>query len=389
MNEFEVKLRKSIVGISDWVEANNYKGYEPFEGNSSFFQPLTFGNLFAQRVLQQFVLRFPFNIRPLLGISKKESTKGRGYMVKGYLRMLEITKEERYKKLITENLEWLKKNKAKEFEDYSWGNHFNFTSRGGKLPKDRPIIVWTSLIGQAYLDAYELFGDQDYLNVAKSICQWILEVPRKVTPTGNCLSYIAKYDSYIHNSNMLGAAMLARTYKITRDQEYYDVAKSAMEYSCTRQEKDGSWFYGEEEKYHWIDNFHTGYNLDSLKCYIDNTGDTSYQQNLNDGLKYFKNELFVDGTIPKYYHNSLYPIDSQCVGQAIETFAYFSDSDPESLEFAQRVSNWAIDNMQDHTGYFYYRVLKYMKVKTPMLHWAQGTIYSGLTLLLKKLLIKN
>ena len=67
--------------------------------------------------------------------------------------------------------------------------------------------------------------------------------------------------------------MLARTAKHTGNREYLEVARSAMEYSVTRQLPDGSWWYAEYPNHQWIDNFHTGYNLDSLKCYIENSGD--------------------------------------------------------------------------------------------------------------------
>ena len=49
-----------------------------------------------------------------------------------------------------------------------------------------------------------------------------------------------------------------------------------MLYSCARQNLDGAWFYGEAPKYHWIDSFHTGYNLDSLKRYVDSTNETEF-----------------------------------------------------------------------------------------------------------------
>ena len=54
------------------------------------------------------------------------------------------------------------------------------------------------------------------------------------------------------------------------------MARAALAYSCSRQLPDGAWYYGEESRYHWIDNFHTGYNLDSIQCYIDNTGDQTF-----------------------------------------------------------------------------------------------------------------
>jgi hypothetical protein len=66
---------------------------------------------------------------------------------------------------------------------------------------------------------------------------------------------------------------LARVGALAGRPEAVDVAREAMRYSCTRQNPDGAWFYGVEPKYHWIDSFHTGYNLDSLKRYVDSTGD--------------------------------------------------------------------------------------------------------------------
>ena len=47
---------------------------------------------------------------------------------------------------------------------------------------------------------------------------------------------------------MLGAALLARTWRHTRKPEYLALADAAMEYSCTRQLADGAWWYGEEPR---------------------------------------------------------------------------------------------------------------------------------------------
>ena len=156
--------------------------------------------------------------------------------------------------------------------------------------------------------------------------------------------------SSIHNSNMLGAAMLASTWKHTRDAELLEVARSAMLYSCSRQREDGSWWYGEHPKYHWIDSFHTGYNLDSLKRYIDSTGDDSFRDHFQRGLRYFRDVFFE----PRW-HAAVLPRqdlsgDIQCAAQAIETLAFCSDDDPACLELSLKVAEWTIDNMQDRKG---------------------------------------
>lgn len=376
----------SIERVGKWVEDHDYRGYEPFDGLSSYLKPFTLRTVLLERVLQQIVRQSPVNLRPLLGVRPQESTKGRGYMAWGYLKMFEVSRDPRYKDKAMECLDWLDKNKAPGFSTHSWANHFDFTSRGGKLPKHKPIIVWTSLIGQAYLDAYEVIGDERYLSIAKSVCAWILDVPRDQTAKGLCLSYTASEHSSIHNSNMLGAAMLARASIYFGRSPYLDVAREAMEYSCSRQLPDGAWYYGEAENLHWIDNFHTGYNLDSLKCYIESSKDTSFADNLKRGFEFYITHFIEPNGRPKYYHNRAYPVDSQCISQTIDTLANFSCFDERSLEQAVKAANWAMDEMQHKDGHFYYRQYPLIKAKTAMLHWAQATTYKALALLLQNIL---
>lgn len=387
MNDTKEKLEKSIQKVEKWVEDHNYKGYEPFDGLSSFLRPLTFGNLFLDRLLMQLVRQSPINLRPFLGVKPLDSTIGRGYMAWGYLAMLKLTGKEQYKHKAVNCLEWLAENKSPDYTDYSWGKHFDFASRGGRYPKFAPITIWTSLIGQAFLDGYEILEDKKYLEVSVSICNWILNLSRHQTDSGICLGYTGAggKNETIHNHSMQGAAMLARTAKHTANSEYLKLAKEALEYSCSRQLPDGAWYYGEEPNLHWIDNFHTGYNLDALKCYIDNTNDEGFSDNLKRGLDYYKNTFFEATGRPKYYHERVYPVDSQCASQAIDTLANFSEYDESSLELALKVANWTIDNMQDKKGFFYYREYPMIKAKAPMLHWAQASTYKALTLLFTKL----
>jgi rhamnogalacturonyl hydrolase YesR len=378
-------ITDSLDRVQQWVEDRNYRGYEPFDGLSSWFRPLTFGNLFAERLLLQLIRQSPINLRPVMGVTPKDSTKGRGYMAHGYLYRYKTTGQREYLQKAEACLDWLDHHKVRKFAKHSWSNHFDFSSRGGSYTSEHPIIVWTALIGFAYLEAYELTGAQRWLQIAESVCGWIMDLPREQTEHGNCISYLAHVQSSIHNSNMLGAAMLARTAKHTGNREYFAVARSAMEYSCTRQLPSGAWWYGEDPKYHWLDNFHTGYNLDSLKCYLESTGDETWRVNFHKGLDFYKRHFFEDDGCPKYYHDRRYPVDSQCAAQSIESLAAFSGEDPECLELAVKVARWTIAHMQGRDGHFYYRIYPLIKARTPMLHWAQGTMFKGLAVLLNRL----
>jgi hypothetical protein len=377
----DLSLSESLFRLGSWVEAHDYKGYEPFDGLGSYFRPFTFRNQFLERSLMQVVRRSPLNLRPLLGIKPLESTKGRGYMARGYLVRWRQTGRDDYREKAIACLEWLIRNKSPLYPEYSWGNHFDYASRAGRYSKHESIIVWTALIGQAFLDGYEDLSDERYLDVARSVCSWILKLPRETTPNGTCLSYLAPRQLSIHNSNLLGAAMLARTAKYTGSSELLAVARAAVEYSCGAQLPDGGWYYGEAPIYHWIDSFHTGYNLDSIQSYIASTGDQTFRQHMGRGFHYFKTNFFEPDGTPKYYHDRTYPIDIQCAAQAIETFVNFSECDPEALPRAADVARWTIRNMQDPAGYFYYRKSRRCIARMPMLHWGQATMYRALALL--------
>jgi hypothetical protein len=380
-----LRIKESLDRVEHWVEAHNYEGYEPFDGMSSWARPLAFGNLFAERLLMQLIRQSPWNLRPLFGVRPMPSTKGQGYMARGYLALFRTTGSQEYLDKATRCLEWLDKHKASRFRNHSWSNHFDFVSRGGSYTSDDPIIVWTALITHAYLDAFEITKRDWFLDIAQSACQWILQLPRERTSSGDCISYIADRGSYIHNSNMLGAAVLTRTARFCDSTVFGAVARSAMLYSCSRQLPDGSWWYGEQPKYHWIDNFHTGYNLESLNHYIRATGDNEFRQNLEEGLLYFKDHFFESNGRPKYYHNRTYPVDIQCAAQAIDTLAELSELDPQSLKLSRTVADWTIQNMQDKQGYFYYRQYPFLTARTPMLHWGQATMFKALASLFERL----
>jgi hypothetical protein len=386
VNQMKVEnlAETSLDTLQKWIEIRDYKGYDPGDGLTSWLRPLTFGNLLAERLLQQVIWKSPWNIRPLVGVKPLDSTKGRGFMAWGYLLRFKSTGDTAFRDKAVACLDWLMANKTPKYAEYCWGNHFDFASRGGRIPSQEPTIVWSGLIGQAFLEGFERTGDEKYLQVAQSICEWIVKLPRERTSNGHCLSYHGRFQSSIHNSNLLGAAVLARTWKHTGHTEFLEVARQSVRYSCHRQLPDGAWWYGEEPKYHWIDNFHTGYNLDSIKRYVEATLDDSFEQNLCDGYQYFIQTFFEPSGCPRYYHNHTWPVDIQCASQSIDTLCFFSDKYPEGLTLAAKVAEWTMAHLQDPSGYFYYRKYPMVTSRTPYFHWGQATMFKALAHLLLK-----
>lgn len=383
------QLYGSICQLSDWLEKSDYTGYDPFDGlNARFLRSLTFNNKFLRTVLQQGVRRFPLNVRPLLGITPSRSTKGMGFLARAFMRLHGATGDTDWRDKAESSLQWLVENQSEGYSGACWGNHFDYQARGDfYLPKGVPTVVWTSLIGHAFLDAYSHFQKEDFLQLAASSCEHILlDVATSSEGDSVCISYTPIHAAQVHNANALAASLLARTYSYTGNEQYRSSAEKAIRYTAHHQRPDGSWYYGQAPYRHWIDNFHTGYVLDSFKHYIEGTGDDKFEQNLITGYKYWKNTFFLPDGTPKYYHHKIRPIDIQCCSQAIDTFVFFSDRDPDGLTLAMKVAKWTIEHMQDQTGYFYYRrYSQWLVNKTPALHWGQATMLCALAGLYKLL----
>jgi polysaccharide biosynthesis protein VpsJ len=381
-------ILESIGRLAGWLERNDYKGYDTFDGlNSPYLRPLTFESNFLRTVLQQGVRRFPLNLRPLLGIPKSYSTKGMGFLARGFMRLHQATGDQTWAEKAEFALEWLMQHKSKGYAGACWGNHFDYQSRSFYLPKDVPTIVWTSLIGHAFLDAFDHFQKEEYLQIAVSACEHINH-DLETFPEGEslCISYIPIQNSQVHNANTLGASLLARTYFYTRTTSYRVLAEKAIRYTANHQRPNSSWYYGEKSNLRWVDNFHTAYVLDCLKYYTTSTDDQQFSVVMRNGYEYWKRTFFLPDGTPRYYDHKTLPIDIQCSSQAIDTLVFFSDQDPDAVPLAVKVAKWTIDHMQDRSGYFYYRrYSSWMVNRTPTLHWGQATMLCALAGLYKSL----
>ena len=122
--------------------------------------------------------------------------------------------------------------------------------------------------------------------------------------------------------------------------------------------------------------------MECISDYTKFTKDDSYLNYLNKGFDYYTNTFFTLEGIPKYYNNSVYPIDIHSSAQLIITIVKLSKFN-EHKKLVDKVLKWTIENMQSERGYFYYQFNKYFSSKIPYMRWAQAWMFYALTTYLK------
>jgi rhamnogalacturonyl hydrolase YesR len=377
------KIQNSLNKLIAYCEKEGFKGYDPYDGlNSRLFQviPLITKSRIARLAWIQLFKRSPLNLRPIVGIKKNFNPKGLGLFLSGYCDLYKMTNEAQYSDRIHFFTEKLISLISKNWSGACWGYNFDWQSKAFFQPKYTPTVVATSFIANSLLDAYDLTGEKELLSVARSSCDFIL---KDLNRTYNdkkdfSFSYSPMDKSVVYNASLMGSRLLARVYNYTREVDLADEAGRSVAFCCDHQKPDGSWGYGTLSFHQWIDNFHTGYNLECIAEYIKYTGNHDYDLNLKTGFDYYINTFFLDSGVPKYYSNSVYPIDIHAPAQLIITLSKLGEFD-EHRRLATKVLNWTIDNMQSEDGYFYYQFNRHFSSKIPYMRWAQAWMFYALS----------
>jgi hypothetical protein len=376
-------MYKSFLKLKSYCEQEEFKGYDPYDGlNSKLFNliPVVSKNRLAKLAWIQFFKRFPFNIRSLVGIKKEYNPKALGLFLSAYCNLYNQNPKEEYLNRIKHFSSELLRIQNKEWSGACWGYNFDWQARAFFQPKNTPTVVASTFISCALLDAFEILQDNELLNAARSTCDFILkDLKRNYDDQGNfAFSYSPLDNSVVFNASLLGSRMLSRVYSYTKEEILIEEAKKSVAFCCNYQKQDGSWTYGTYDFHQWIDNFHTGYNLECLCDYQKFSSDLSFQNNLDIGFKYYMETFFTEKGIPKYYNNSVYPIDIHTVSQLMVTIHKLG-SYSVNKKLVDKVLNWTIDNMQSKKGYFFFQKKKILSSRIPYMRWAQAWMFYAFT----------
>lgn len=394
-----VDVIDSLWRLKDYCERERYKGWDV---GDSIESPLLSKTVLGKSPFIRFFVQQLtghrlgyFNVRPLLRIPKLLNAKGVALFLNGYCNLYDILKNgyplpDDYSlsvclRQIEEVASLLISLRSKGISSSGWGYP---TGWQGRLhfffPPHTPTVVASSFAVEALAHAYAITREQRYRDEVLETARFVMkDLHRTPYKSGFLFSY-SPYpgNDSVYNASLLGARILLRCYDLNGDRTYKEIAKQAIDTCVEAQNPDGSWPYGNGSMQGWIDNFHTGYNLEAIQTYKEITGETIYDDALDRGATFMLTHHFDRNHVPKYYHDRQYPIDIHCCGEIFVVLHKLGLFDSYK-RLAEDVFVWTVKHMQDGNGYFYFQKHKWMTNKTPYMRWSNAFMFNALSYLLK------
>lgn len=417
--------------VEAWCRARDYSGHDPFDAlNSRLFQatPLLRDSSAARLILTQAVKRSPVNLRGLLRVPAGKNPKGTALFALAALarlRTLRLAKEhadastrttqtntstlphdraaqgnqaqphpdtlQKTEQDARSHLDELMSMRLEGGSGAAWGYNFDWQSRNFYAPRGTPTLVPTAFAARAFIEASQAFGERKFLDVAGSVCAWILgDLPRAAELDDEvCFGYVPGAQTRIFNASLLAGETLASVGALAGDGELCEWGLRAARYVVRRQRADGSWPYGAQWYQSWIDNFHTAFVLESLERITRACGDeaarSEFAPAIKRGYDFWLARFFLADGWPKYYHDNPYPADIHAAAASIVALVELRETDDGAMAQAEKIARWTLRHLYDErAGFFYYQRRRSYTVRTPYMRWAQSWMLYALARFLEE-----
>ncbi len=380
-SQWEV-VRGALAALERYILDHKYRGYDPYDALASplFRLPLLRSQKTVRWGCQQALKRLPVNLRPLLGIRPGYNPVTLGLCLQAYasLARADLGERKRYQDEMEALVDEIERLQSRGYSGPCWGYDFDWEARYARFPAFMPTVVATGFVTNALFQSRDLLSGGRVESLVTGAARFVLNDLNRIEAGDSfCFSYSPGDRNVILNATMKGARLLAQAYALTGDKPLAEEARRTVGFVMRHQRNDGAWVYQLEKKTTaWVDNFHTGYVLDCLDEYARLTGDTAVQQGIDRGLRYYVDNFFDEGGIPKYFDVHRYPVDSSAAAQSLLTLTRF-----HRVSLARAVAVWMIGHMHNRRGYFYYQQTRWYTNHIAYMRWSNAWMLAGLATL--------
>ncbi len=370
------KLDHILDQVYMWSSDRQFRGHNKHDAlNSPILRTLLGWSKWSRLFAIQSVMRFPINVRSLLFIPNSYNPKGLSLFIRGLLYRYQSHQREIHLVEAQNLLNLLLKLRSPgNWSGICWGYHYPWQDLGFYAKTNTPNAVVTCFVCEAFLDAYRETKEPKFLDTVGKAIEFLLNdlVELKNSPTELCLSYMPMpMKMRVMDVSILIGSVISQYCVLSNKMEHMNNSKRLVNYVVNQQTDYGAWYYTDpsEDSHIKHDNYHTGFILDALWKFIQATNDNTYLNAYLLGLEYYAKSLFNKDGAPRWMSDKDYPHDIHGAAQGIITFSRHLDTYPE---LSQRIASWAINNMYNDCGRFYYQQTSVYIKRFTLLRWCNA-----------------
>ncbi len=370
------KLNLILDQVYKWSSDQKYRGHNKHDAlNSPLLKILLGWSKWSRIFAIQGIMRFPINVRPFLLVPQTYNPKGLSLFIRGLLYRYQFHKRDIYLVEAQNLLDLLIKLRSPgNWSGICWGYYYPWQDLGFYAKTNTPNAIVTCFACEAFLDAYRETKNREYLDTVNDAIQFLLNdlVELKNTSTELCLSYMPiAMKMRVMDVSILIGSVISQYCVLSDDMKYMNISKRLVNYVVNQQTDYGAWFYTDPPQDSPIkhDNYHTGFILDALWRYTQTTNDNTYINAYHLGLEFYATSLFNEDGAPKWMSDKDYPHDIHGAAQGVITFSRHLDSYPG---LSERIASWAINNMYNDCGRFYYQKTSIYIKRFTLLRWCNA-----------------
>ena len=382
-----------VFSLYSWVKKEKYHGWDPYDW---LYSPLAekIKSKYINFVFLQANLYSPLNLRPEFGIKKGMSNKALALFSQAYLNLYHTTELPEFKAEAKYLLSLLDDQKIKRDIGIGWASHyFGFFGPKHMLNPSVPDIVGTCEAIKAFSMGYQVFRRNKYKKNVSMAIEYLIK--EHLTNSGK-MTYF-KYtptekEKVVFNVSALALEAIAYYLRVINyDTKLVKTGEETLRFLLQYQGKRGEWpyaYFPNSNNFYYQLDYHQGFIIDGVLEFIPFLQDKKLKNNalnaISKGINFYMDTQFSAQGWSYYRYPIKYPIDVHNQAQGIITFSrlYKAFGDPKYLNFAKRIAEWTVRNMQDSRGYFYAHKWPGFVNKIPYMRWAQAWMMLALSTLM-------
>ena len=284
----------------------------------------------------------------------------------------------------------LKKSRCPGFKEYCWGYPFNWVTRNGTIKEQTPLITTTPYCYEAFLQVFELTGEEDWKLVVESIARHAAADIKdfRTSERASSCSYTPFDKGGVVNAAAYRAFLLTSASKFLGRDDYWKIAERNLNFVLESQKPDGSWFYAMDGVRDFIDHYHTCFVMKAIAKVYGLSGYEPCKEALSKGIKYYLENLFDDEGLPNPFSKAprltVYKRELYDWAECINLCLLLRDRFPELDRTLEKVVTHILKVWVKRDGSFRSRKLHLGWDNVPMHRWGQSQMFRSLAFYLSE-----